>query len=152
MESSRSRKRVCTRMCLLGLPLALVFGVVAVLAQNGNPAYKPKRINKAIELLADGQPIYYIGSHTAAPGGAGGGPEAAFEAGKRDAQTYADYISYDMEHTAYDIVGLREYMKGLVAGGPTKSGHRTPAVIVNIPTNGLDEVTVRANSWQIQQV
>ena len=137
--------------CLLALPLALVFGVVAMLADNGNPAYKPKRINKAIELLADGQPIYYTGSHTGTPGG-GGGPQASFEAGKRDAQTYADYISYDMEHTAYDIVGLREYMRGLVAGGPTRSGHRTPAVIVNIPTNGLDAVTVRANAWQIQQV
>jgi 4-hydroxy-2-oxoheptanedioate aldolase len=43
-------------------------------------------------------------------------------------------------------------MKGLVAGGPTKSGHRTPAVIVNVPVNGLDEVTVRANSWMFQQV
>ena len=144
-------KSTWKQACLLGLPLALAFGVMVMLAQTGNPAYKPKRINRAVELLADKQPIYYVGSHTGARGGAGD-PEASFEQGKKDAQTYADYISYDMEHTAYDIVGLTAYMKGLVAGGPTKSGHRTPAVIVNCPVNGLDEVSVRANAWMFQQV
>ena len=136
---------------LFGLPLALVLGVAVTLAQNGDTAYKPKRINRAVELLAEGQPIYYTGSHTGAPGGLGDAA-ASFEQGKKDAQTFADYISYDMEHTAYDIVGLTAYMKGLVAGGPTKSGHRTPAVIVNVPVNGLDEATVRANAWMFQQV
>ncbi len=139
------------KTCLAALPLVLGLGVVVTPAQNGNPAYKPKRINRAIELLAAGQPIYYTGSHTGAPGG-GGDAAAAFEQGKKDAQTYADYISYDMEHAAYDIVGLTAYMKGLVAGGPTPSGHRTPAVIVNVPVNGLDEAMVRANSWMFQQV
>jgi 4-hydroxy-2-oxoheptanedioate aldolase len=131
--------------------LLLVSGTVIILAQNGAPGYHPKRVNRAVELLADGQPIYYTGSHSGAPGG-GGDSAAAFEQGKKDAQTFADYISYDMEHTAYDIVGLTAYMKGLVAGGPTRSGHRTPAVIVNVPVNGLDEMTVRANSWMFQQV
>jgi len=138
-------------VCLLGLPLALVFGAVVTLAQNGNPAYKPKRINRTIELLEEGQPIYYTGSHTGTPGG-NGDAAASFEQGKKDAQTYADYISYDMEHAPYDIVGLTAYMKGLVAGGPTRSGHRTPAVIVNVPVNGVDEVSVRANAWMFQQV
>ncbi len=137
--------------CLLGWMLALALGVAVTLAQNGNPAYKPKRINRAVELLADGQPIYYTGSHTGAPGG-GGDAAASFEQGKKDAQTYADYISYDMEHAPYDIAGLAAYMKGLVAGGPAKSGHRTPAVIVNVPVNGTDETTVRANAWMFQQV
>jgi 4-hydroxy-2-oxoheptanedioate aldolase len=143
-------KSILKGTCLLGLPLALVFGVVT-LAQNGNSAYKPKRINRAVELLAEDQPIYYTGSHTGAQGGLGGS-DASFEQGKKDAQTYADYISYDMEHAAYDIVGLTAYMKGLVAGGPTKSGHRTPAVIVNVPVNGLDAASVRANAWMFQQV
>ena len=144
-------KNIWKGTCLLGWMLALVFGVAVTLAQNGNPAYKPKRINRAIELLADGQPIYYTGSHTGTPGG-GGDAAASFEQGKKDAQTYADYISYDMEHAPYDIVGLTAYMKGLVAGGPSKSGHRTPAVIVNVPVNGTDETTVRANAWMFQQV
>src|SRR3954453_22556667 len=144
-------KSIWNRTCLLLLPLGLVFAVMALMAQNGNPAYKAKRINRAVELLADAQPIYYTGSHTGAPGGAGE-VASSFEQGKKDAQTYADYISYDMEHTAYDIVGLTAYMKGLAAGGPARSGHRTPAVIVNVPVNGIDEASVRANSWMFQQV
>jgi len=144
-------KNIIKQICLLSLPLGLVFGVMVMMAQNGASSYKIKRINRAVELLADHQPIYYTGSHTGTPAGAGGAA-AAFEQGKKDAQTYADYISYDMEHTAYDIVGLTAYMKGLVAGGPTKSGHRTPAVIVNVPVNGLDEASVRANAWMFQQV
>jgi 4-hydroxy-2-oxoheptanedioate aldolase len=123
------------------LPAALLFGVVALVAQAPP---KPKHINRAIELLEQGQPIYYTGSHS--------GTEGSFEQGKKDAQTWADYISYDMEHAPFDVQGLREYMKGLVAGGPTKSGHRTPAVIVNVPVNGTDEATVRANAWMFQQV
>jgi 4-hydroxy-2-oxoheptanedioate aldolase len=105
---------------------------------------KPKRINRAIELLQQGQPIYYTGSHE--------GTEGSFEQGVKDAQTWADYISYDMEHAPFDVKGLADYMRGLVKGGPTKSGHRTPAVIVNVPVDGTDEATVRANAWMFQQV
>jgi 4-hydroxy-2-oxoheptanedioate aldolase len=105
---------------------------------------KGKRINRAIELLSQGQPIYYTGSHS--------GTEGSFEQGKKDAQTYADYISYDMEHAPYDIKGLAEYMQGIAAGGPTKSGHRMPAVIVNVPVNGIDEAAVHANAWMFSQV
>jgi len=105
---------------------------------------KPKRINRAIELLEQGQPIYYTGSHN--------GNEGGFEQGKKDAQTWADYISYDMEAAPYDIVGLSAYMKGLAAGGPTRTGHRTPAVIVNVPVRGTDETTIRANAWMFEQV
>ena len=144
-------KSIWKRTWFLGWVLTLVFGLVVTLAQNSNASYRPKRINRAVELLAEGQPIYYTGSHTGTPGG-GGDANASFEQGKKDAQTYADYISYDMEHAPYDIVGLTAYMKGLVAGGPARSGHRTPAVIVNVPVNGTDETTVRANAWMFQQV
>src|SRR5579871_841114 len=120
--------------------LCLIFGVTLTVAQTP----KPKRINRAIELLEQGQPVYYTGSHS--------GTEGSFEQGKKDAQTYADYISYDMEHAPFDVKGLAEYMRGLVAGGPAKSGHRTPAVIVNVPVNGTDETTVRANAWMFSQV
>ena len=130
-----------TLFCLAA-SLGLVTFVATMLAQN--PAYKPKHINRALELLEQGQPIYYTGSHS--------GTTGSFEQGKIDAQTYADYISYDMEHAPFDVKGLQEYMRGLVAGGPTKSGHRTPAVIVNVPVNGTDEATVRANAWMFNQV
>src|SRR4029079_6135139 len=114
---------------------------VAVLAAK-TPA--PKRINRAIELLEEGQPIYYTGSHE--------GTEGSFAQGVKDAQTWADYISYDMAHAPFDVKGPAEYIRGLAKGGPTRSGHLTPAVIVNVPVNGTDEATVRANAWMFQQV
>jgi len=121
---------------------ALSSAVIAATMLAETP--KPKRINQAIELLAEGQPIYYTGSHS--------GTAGTYEQGVKDAQTYADYISYDMEHAPYDIKGLQEYMRGLVAGGPDRSGHRTPAVIVNVPVNGMDEAAVHANAWMFNQV
>src|SRR5438874_6757866 len=57
-----------------------------------------------------------------------------------------------MEQAPFDVTGLADYMRGLVAGGPTKSGHKTPAVIVNVPVNGTDAATIRANAWMFQQV
>ncbi len=119
--------------------------MAATSAMTGNAATaKPKRLNQAIELLAEGQPIYYTGSHS--------GTNGTFEQGRTDSQTYADYIAYDMEDAPYDIKGLQEYMRGLVAGGPDRSGHRIPTVIVNVPVNGLDYEAVHANAWMFRQV
>jgi 4-hydroxy-2-oxoheptanedioate aldolase len=124
---------------------ALACSVFAIGVDTQTPAKsKPKHINRALELLESGQPIYYTGSHS--------GTVGTFEQGKADAATYADYLSYDMEHAPFDVHGLSEYMKGLAAAGPTRSGHRTPAVIVNVPVNGTDEATVRANAWMFSQV
>src|SRR6202521_5637818 len=132
--------RMKTTLSSLLACFCVVLGVATTVAQTP----KAKRINRAIELLEQGQPIYYTGSHF--------GTEGSFEQGKKDAQIYADYISYDMEHAPFDVKGLSDYMRGLVAGGPTKSGHRTPTVIVNVPVNGTDEAAVRANAWMFQQV
>src|ERR1700686_3530135 len=129
-----------TLLCCAAAFLGVAVGARSTVAQ----APKPRRINRAIELLAQGQPIYYTGSHA--------GTTGSYEQGMKDAKTYPDYLSSDMEHAPYDIKGLAEYMRGLVASGPTKSGHRTPAVIVNVPVNGLDEATVRANAWMFNQV
>ncbi len=124
--------------------IAILAAAACVAVVFADDAPKGKRINRAIELLADGQPIYYTGSHE--------GTDGSFAQGVKDAQTYADYISYDMEHAPFDVKGLAEYMQGLAKGGPTKSGHHTPAVIVNVPVNGTDEASVRANAWMFQQV
>ena len=102
------------------------------------------RINRAIELLAQDQPVYYTGAHT--------GHVLTFEQGKKDASTWADYINVGMEHGCFDLTGLANYTKGLVAGGPTKSGHRTPAVIVEVPVDGTSEDVIRANAWQFRQI
>jgi len=97
-------RKIKTALCCLAAYFFLVLGFTAVLAQTP----KPKRINRAIELREQGQPVYYTGSHS--------GTTGSFEQGKKDAQTYADYISYDMEHAPFDVAGLAEYMKGLAAG------------------------------------
>lgn len=107
---------------------------------NTNEPYVPKRINKCIKLLEQGQPIYYIDG------------EGGYEQGKALAQTWADYILYDMEHAPYDVTQLRQFMQGLVDGGPTPSGHRTPAVVVTLPVLGLDAQTMKGGSWMLQQV
>jgi 4-hydroxy-2-oxoheptanedioate aldolase len=75
------------------------------------------------------------------------------EQGKRDAHTWAeDYINIGMEHGSMDFAGLAAYMRGLVDDGPTNSGHRTPAVIVEAPVNGTDAQNVRFNAWQFRQI
>src|SRR6516165_493363 len=127
---------------VLGTLAAFLFLIGA--AEPSAQTATPKRVNRAIELLEQGQPIYYTGSHA--------GTAGSFEQGKADAQTYADYISYDMEHPPFDVKGLADYMRGLVAGGPTRSGHRMPPVIVNVPVNGTDEAAVHANAWMFAQV
>ena len=124
--------------------LPLVLAVVVFGALSAQPAGR-KRINKAIDLLSQNQPIYYF---TEGRGGSQGG----FKEGLRLAKTWADLIIYEMEFGAYDVTELREFMAGLVQGGPTASGHRTPAVQVVLPFSGLDVATVRANHWVVQQV
>lgn len=102
------------------------------------------RINKAIELLAQGQPVYY--RRVADPA------EQTYAGGVALAQTWADYIDYNLELTPFDVPRLREFMRGLVAGGPAPSGHRTPTVIVTMPIDGRSEPAIRANAWVIRQL
>jgi 4-hydroxy-2-oxoheptanedioate aldolase len=116
----------------------LFFLLLCSLALAAEPA-KPLRVNKAIELLAQKQPVYY-----------GYGADG-YAAGKAAAKTWADILMYDMEGAALDFTALREFMRGLVDGGPTPSGHRTPAVIVTLPVYGLSEEQVLASHWMIQQ-
>jgi 2-keto-3-deoxy-L-rhamnonate aldolase RhmA len=102
------------------------------------------RINRAIELLANNQAIYYVGPHT--------GHVLTVTQGIEDSKTWADYINVGMEHGAFDMTGLADYMRGLVDGGPTRSGHRAPTVIVEAPVNGTDEQNVHFNAWQFRQI
>ena len=76
-----------------------------------------ERINRAVELLAQDQPVYYTGAHS--------GHVLTGEQGGKDAGTWADYINVGMEHGAFDLAGLDAYLHGMVDGGPTPSGHRT---------------------------
>jgi 2-keto-3-deoxy-L-rhamnonate aldolase RhmA len=103
-----------------------------------------KRINRAVELLEQDQAIYYDGPHS--------GHVLTHAQGRIDAGTWADYMDVGMEHGAFDMAGLAEYIGGMVDAGPTRSGHRTPAVIVEAPVNGIDAAHVRYNAWQFRQI
>ena len=107
--------------------------------------YKPRRLNKVIELWEDGQPIYYTGW------GVGTGVDP-YQQGKKMAKTWADAISIEMEHGLFDLKDLREFMRGLKDGGPTRSGHKFPATFVTPPVIGLDEAYARANTWVLEQI
>ena len=103
-----------------------------------------KRINRCIELLEQDQAIYYDGPHS--------GHVLTHAQGAADAATWADYMNVGMEHGAFDMTGLAGYMRDMVDAGPTRSGHRTPAVIVEAPVNGIDAAHVQYNAWQFRQI
>ena len=105
-----------------------------------------RRINRAIELLEDDQPIYYTGAHSFSR------DFLTYEQGIKDSTIWADYINIGMEHGSFDMGGLEAYMDGLVDGGPTPSGHITPTVIVELPVQGENAEIIRYNSWQIRQI
>jgi hypothetical protein len=82
-EREVAMKRFAVAVTCIGFAFTtLVWG------QGGDPRYgKPKRLNKMIELLAAGQPVYDVGV-------TGGG----YEEGKQLAQITNDLIQYEMEH------------------------------------------------------
>jgi 4-hydroxy-2-oxoheptanedioate aldolase len=125
-----------TRRILFPLLAAPLTGAQAPSVKS---PWKPKRVNKAIELLEMGQPIYYTNAY------------GGYEDGKKLGRTWADYITYDMESNPLDFRLVREFMRGLVDGGPTPSGHRTPAVVVVLPMFGVDANATEANAWMVQQ-
>src|SRR5262245_2585430 len=98
-----------------------------------------KRVNRVIDMWLKNQPVYYVSTD-----------DGGYEEGKKMAATKADYITYGMEHGPLDFKDLRDFMRGLVDAGPTRSGHRTPTVIVTLPISGTTDA-VRANAWMIQQ-
>jgi len=98
-----------------------------------------KHVNRVIDMWLKNQPVYYAQI-------SGGG----YEEGKKMAATKADYITYEMEHGPLDFKELREFMRALVEAGPTRTGHKTPAVIVTLPISGTTDA-LRANAWMIQQ-
>jgi 4-hydroxy-2-oxoheptanedioate aldolase len=137
------------RAFLAGLGLSLTAAAqTSVTGASGQDSaaasgYKPRRLNKAIELLEDGEPFYYQGADPRLAG---------YEQGRAMASTWADAINWEMEHGTFDLANLREFMRGLVDGGPTRSGHRFPTVIVSMPVLGYSETYVYANSWMVAQI
>ena len=62
------------------------------------------RINRAIELFNENQPVYYTGCHV--------GAVLTRAKGREMAKTWADYINIGMEHGSFDLKGLEQFMQG----------------------------------------
>jgi 4-hydroxy-2-oxoheptanedioate aldolase len=100
-----------------------------------------KRINKVIDLFEQGQPVYCVQAL-----------DLNYQGGLDLANTWADWIRVRMEHDMFDFPGLEAFMKGLMDGGPTRSGHLLPMVTVELPVGGYSEAVIRANAWMMQIV
>ena len=118
---------------------AVPLGIATVPDMPKETTRTGKHVNRIIDMWLKGQPVYYAQI-------SGGG----YEQGKQMAATKADYITYEMEHGPLDFKELREFMRGLLDAGPTRTGHKTPAVIVTLPIPGTTDA-LRANAWMIQQ-
>jgi len=136
---------LCSLPLLAALPAAAQQAPAPAFATDAQPRMPAKatrtgkHVNRIIDMWLKNQPVYYTQT-------SGGG----YAEGKALAGTQADYITYDMEHGSLDFIALREFMRGLAEAGPTRTGHRTPAVIVTLPIQGTPDA-VRANAWMIQQ-
>jgi 4-hydroxy-2-oxoheptanedioate aldolase len=100
-----------------------------------------KRINKIIDLVAQGQPAYYVSTE-----------DFTYENGLKLSKTWADFIRLDASTAPFDTLGIRRFMQGLLDGGPTASGHRMVPVIAELPTDGSDEQVMRANAWMCRHL
>ena len=122
-----------------GAQQPVAVGVAALPEMPKQATRTGKRVNRVIDMWLKNQPVYY------AQLSAGG-----YEDAKKMVATKADYITYEMEHGALDFKELREFMRGLLEAGPTRTGHKTPPVIVTLPISGTTDA-LRANAWMIQQ-
>ena len=89
------------------------------------------RVNRIIELLQQDQPVFATSA-----------PALTREAGVEAAKTRADFFIVDFEHHPFDMAGLRAFMRGLVDGGPTRSGHRAPPNTAEIETDRHEDYSV----------
>ena len=101
------------------------------------------RVNRCIELLEQGQPVYYDRVDPL---------ELSYDLGRELSGTWADYLRIEFEHQGLDAVALSRFMRGMVDAGPTRSGHRTPTVMCTLPATGMSADEVRLNAWQIRHI
>ncbi|MGI9334727.1 MAG: aldolase/citrate lyase family protein [Gammaproteobacteria bacterium] len=100
-----------------------------------------KRINRCIDLLEAGHPVYYTEA----------GP-LSYEHGLAQASTWADFLVVDFERDPFDVIGLAAFMRGIVDGGPTPDGYRMTTVLATLPSNCRTRAEVEANAWQVRHV
>ena len=82
------------------------------------------RINRCVELLDQGQPVYYDRVNV---------PDLSYEHGLAMSGTWADFLRIEFEHISLDTRALYDFMRGLRDAGPTPSGHSMPTVMCTLP-------------------
>lgn len=114
---------------------------VPALAQNAAPAapQNPVRINRAIDTLSKGGSIFGLFSADFSPANA-----------RALARSNLDYVIIDMEHTAFSMPQLQEFLLGMtdkqaIAQQGNTQMRTTP--IVRIPPNGRNDP-----EWIVKQV
>ena len=98
------------------------------------------RINRCVELLDQGQPVYYDRVNV---------PDLGYDYGRDLSGTWADYLRIEFEHISMDTSALYEFMRGLKDAGPTRSGHPSPAVMCTIPATGMSEPMAGPSNWRM---
>lgn len=96
------------------------------------------RINKCIELLESGQPVFAY--HPARS------PLLSYESGRAHASFWADLLVVEFEHFAFDVSSLAEFMRGVREATPAEE--QTLTVLATLPHNGISADEVRFNAWQ----
>ena len=96
------------------------------------------RINKCIDLLEKGRPVFAY--HPAES------PELSYDSGRWHADFWADLLVVEFEHYGFDVSGLADFMRGLRDATPANI--RTLTVLATLPHNAITPEEVRYNAWQ----
>ncbi len=118
--------------------LTAIFSVTAMLSASVFAQDEP-RLNRAIETLENGDPAFGIFTGNFSLANARG-----------LARSGLDYIFIDMEHSAFNVETLQEFLLGMTdKAAIANNGHLQMATtpIVRIPQNGRENL-----QWQIKQV
>lgn len=99
------------------------------------------KLHPSIDLFVQNRPVFVTASGA-----------LTYENGRKQAQSWADCLMVDFEHAPFDTLGLQEFIKGLIDGGPTPTGYRMPTVVATVPANCRTRVEVESNAWQIRHV
>ena len=100
-----------------------------------------RKINVALAKLKKREPVYYVATD-----------EFTYKNGLKLSKTNADIIRLNLEHGPFDMWAVRKFIDGIIDGGPTKFGDRTPFIIAELPFDGNSKTSVISNSWIIKQL
>jgi 4-hydroxy-2-oxoheptanedioate aldolase len=124
----------------------ILFIAGSALTMQVTHAQKKVRLNRLASLLDEDRAVFGINVNF---GGVGNAP---YDAMTHSANDDIDLVMYDMEHSPWDVTGLRTYMQFLLdPGAIAKAGDVKAAktVIARVPAYGRE---LDKNTWMVKQV